>query len=168
MQADEVARNVEDLAQFRCHVLLAEVTDVEPQVRSIRRLDALAIAHLLRHVAGDNVAARKLLLVRLQFHHEAVQVLIEQVAAVAAATLGEQDAARYKSGRMKLHGLHVAQRHDAGIERDSRTHTLVDRGVGRELAVDAAVAARCNDRRFRKDRVVLAGAQAAGNGTPAS
>jgi CO/xanthine dehydrogenase Mo-binding subunit len=59
-----------------------------------------------------------------------VQVLVEQVAAVAATALGDEHAARHEARRVERYGLHVAERDDAGAERDRGAGTLVDAGVG--------------------------------------
>jgi hypothetical protein len=60
--------------------------------------------------------------------------------AVAAAAFGHQDAGRENRGRMELNGLHVAERGNAGFQRDRGTHALVDDRVGRD-AIDAPEAA---------------------------
>jgi len=50
---------------------------------------------------------------------------------------------------MKLHGLHVAERHNTRIEGDGCASALVDGRITRELAIDPAIATGRNDRRFR-------------------
>ena len=95
------------------------------------------------------------------FDHEALEVLVEQVAAVTAATFRHENAAGRQGRRMELHGLHVAERNDAGIERDGRARAFIDRRVARVLAVDAAVATGRDDRGFGHDGKMRARPQAA-------
>ena len=68
-----------------------------------------------------------------------------QQAAVAAAALGDQDAGRKDAGRMELHRLHVAERGDAGLERDRVADAFADHRVGRR-----------RDRAGRRRRVAIA------------
>ena len=78
-----------------------------------------------------DVARRELLLLGLVVGHEAVPVDVLQQAAVAAAALGDEDAGRKDAGRMELHRLHVAERRDAGLERDRVPDAFADHRVGR-------------------------------------
>ena len=93
VETDEIAADVVNLSQLGCQVFLAKVANVEPQVRAVRRFDAVTIAHALRHVPGYNIAACEFLLLGLCLHHEALQILVEQVTTIAATTLRNQDAA---------------------------------------------------------------------------
>jgi len=78
------------------------------------------------------VARSQLLLLRLVVRHEAVSLGVAQQAAVAAAALGDQDAGREDAGRVELHGLHVAERGDAGLQRQRVADALVDDRIGRD------------------------------------
>ena len=51
------------------------------------------------------------------------------------------------AGRMELHRLHVAERRDAGLERDRVADALADHGVGRD-PVEASRAAGRDRRRL--------------------
>ena len=61
---------------------------------------------------------------------------------------------------MELHGFHVAERRDAGLERDRRADAFADHGVGRH-AVEPAGAAGRDRRRLCHVSAQLAGDQAA-------
>ena len=86
----------------------AEMAYVKPQVRSVVAVDTVTIAHALRHVSRYDVAAGEFLFLRFGLDHEAMQVLVEQVTAVAPGSLGNQDAAGRECRRMKLHSFHIA------------------------------------------------------------
>ena len=118
----------------------AEQGDVQPQVLAVARGDALAAADVGFHAPRHHVARGEFLLLRLVVRHEAVAVHVAQQAAVAAAALGDQDAGREDSGGVELHRLHVAERHDAGFQRDGGADAFVDHRVGGRL-VDAPEAA---------------------------
>ena len=96
-------------------------------------------------MARHDVTTREFLLHRLGLHHEALHVLVEQVATVAAATFGHEYPGRHNGRRMKLHRFHIAERYDTGIECNRRARTLVDRGIARVLAVDASITAGSDD-----------------------
>ncbi len=118
----------------------AEQGDVQPQVLAVARGDALATADVGFHAPRHHVARGEFLLLRLVVRHEAVAVHVAQQAAVAPATLGDQDAGREDGGGVELHRLHVAERHDAGFQRDGGADAFVDHRVGGRL-VDAPEAA---------------------------
>jgi len=119
-------------------------------------------------VARHDIAARKLLLLGFGLNHEAMQVLVEQVAAIAPASFGHENPAWRKSSWMKLYGLHVAQRHDTRVEGNRCAGAFVDCCVGRVLAIDAAMATSCDDCGFGENGGVLTGTQAACDSAPAS
>ena len=122
-------------------MFLAEVTQVEPEVFSEIARDAEPALDLVHHVSRHDVATRELLLFRLRVDHEAVAVLVQEEAAVAAAALGHEDATRHESGRMELDCLHVAEGDLSRFEREHGAGALIDRGVRRVLPVDPTVAA---------------------------
>ena len=116
-----------------------------PQVEHDRAVDAAARLDLGRLRAGDDVARGQLERVRRVALHEALAVLVDQVAALAPAALGDQDPRRVHRRRVELHELHVLQR-QAGAER--HRHPVAGTGVGvRRRAVEAAGAAGREDRR---------------------
>ena len=131
VDAEEVVADLVDLAQVVLDVVLAEQRDVEPEVVAEAALDALALRDVLLHPPRHDVARRELLLLRLVVGHEAVAVAVLQQAAVAAAALGDEDAGREDAGRVELHRLHVAERGDAGLERDRMADAFADHRVGR-------------------------------------
>jgi hypothetical protein len=145
IDAEEVAADVLYLAQILFDVRAAEVRDVEPEVRAVARVHALALADVLGHAARHDVARCELFLFRLVIRHEAVAVHVAQQTAIAAAALGREDADRHDRRRVKLHGLHVAERGNAGLEREPGPGAFVDDGVGGD-AIQPSVAASSDDR----------------------
>ena len=131
VDAEEVVADLVDLAQVVLDVLLAQQRDVEPEVLAEAALHALALGDVLLHAPRHDVARGELLLLGLVVGHEAVAVDVLQQAAVAAAALGDQDAGREDAGRVELHRLHVAERRDAGLERDRGADAFADHRVGR-------------------------------------
>ena len=143
-------------------MLFAQVTDVQPEVLAIGAFDAVALAHVFGHAAGNHVARGQLGLFRLIVGHEAVFVHVQQGAAVAAAAFGDQNIRGHRARGVKLHGLHVAQGHQAGFQGCDLTATVADDRVGGG-PVDAAVAARGDERGLGEVARKLAGAQVAGH-----
>ena len=107
-----------------------------------RLAHALALRDVLLHPARDDVARRELLLLGLVVRHEAMAVDILQEPAVAAAAFGHQDAGREDRGRVELHGFHVAERRDAGLERERAADAFAYHGVGRDGIEPSRAAAR--------------------------
>jgi len=132
-----------DFAEIFLDVGATQHDDVQPQVIAVRRPDALAVAHVLGHPARDHVARGQLLLFRLVVGHEPVAVDVAQQTAIAATTLGGQDASRDDRGGVKLHRLHVAQRGDPGLQCQRHAGAFADDSVGRNL-VDAPIPSGCN------------------------
>ena len=85
---------------------------------------------MIHHAAGDHIPAGQFFFRRLIIGHEAVQILIQQVAAVPAAAFGDQNLGWHDAGGMELHRLHIAQRHDPGVQRNGHAGAFVDDGVG--------------------------------------
>ena len=119
------------------------------------RAAAAAFLDLGGHGARHHVAARQVLGVRRVALHEALAVLVEQVAALAAHALGDQHAGAGHAGRMELPELHVLER-QAGARRHAEAVAGVDEGVGRR-AVDAPAAAGGEQGRLRLQDADLAG-----------
>ena len=130
VDAEEGLADLLDLAQVLLDVGAAEQGDVQPQVLTKARLRALALADMRLHAARHHVARGQLLLLGLVVGHETVAVDVLEQAAVAAAALGDQDAGREDAGGVELHRFHVAQRGDAGFQRDRGAHALADHRVG--------------------------------------
>ena len=166
VDAEERLADLVHLAQLVPDVLLAEVADVEPEVVAVGRRHAEALAHVLGHAPRHHVAGGELGLFRLVVGHEPVFVLVEQGAAVAPAAFGHQNVGRHDAGRVELHGLHVAERHHAGVQGADEPAAVADHGVG-GLAVDATETTRGNERGPGQIGGQLAGFEAPGNGAHA-
>ena len=148
IDAEEGLADLLDLAQVLLDVRPAELRDVEPEVLAEARLRALALADVRLHAARDDVARRKLLLLGLVVGHEAMPVGVLEQPAVAAAAFGDEDAGGKDRGRMELHRFHVAERRDAGLERDRAADAFADHAVGRH-PIEPSRPARGDDRRLR-------------------
>ena len=131
-------------------LLRAEVPQIEQDVA----VDAAALVDLDLLGAGDHVAARELHRVRRVVLEEAVALGVEQVRALAAAALGDQDAGRGERRGMELHHLHVLQRH---ADPQRQGHPVARARVGiRRPAVQPARAAGGEDDGLRADRLQAA------------
>ena len=75
-----------------------------------RAVDAAARVDLGLLGARDDVARGELHRVRRVRLHEALALAVDQVRALAAAALGQQDPGRVERRRVELHELHVLQR----------------------------------------------------------
>ena len=112
--------------------------------------DAAALVDLGLLGARDDVARRELHRVRRVALEEAVAFRVEQVRALAARALGDQDARRRERRRVELHHLHVLER-DAEPQR--LRHPVAGAGVGVGRAgVEPARAAGGEDHGLRADR----------------
>ena len=107
IDARVVDRELARPGQPRADLLRAEVREVEQHAA----VDAAPLLDLLPLGARDDVARRELHRDRRRLGHEAVAAGVAQVAALAAAALGDQHAVRAQRRRMELHELHVLQRH---------------------------------------------------------
>ena len=105
--------------------------------------DAAAFADLDGHGARDDVARGQILGRRRVALHEALAFGIDQIAAFAARTFGDQAAGRIDAGRMELHEFHVLQR-QAGAQHHGVAVAGADmrRGAGE---IGAAIAAGRQD-----------------------
>src|SRR5229473_4718360 len=114
------------------------MADVQMHVLSVRSVESAACLELGDHGARYDVARPQLHLVGNVTLEEALPVLVEQVAALAANCLSDEDARERKPGRMELHHLHVLEPDPGPI---SQGHAIpgADVAVGGEC-VDASEA----------------------------
>ena len=112
---------------------------LELDVRAPGTVAATAFADLDHDGTGHHVATGQVLGVRRITLHEALAVLVQQVAAFTAATFGHQYPCPGDAGRVELPELHVLHA-DPGTQRHADAVTGVDVGVGGGL-VDATGAA---------------------------
>ena len=162
VDAGEVAADEHDLAQRLVDALLRDDGDVE---RDGAVGEAAALVDLGLLGARDDVARRKLHLVGRVALHEALALGVQQVRALAAGALGDQEALAGQAGRVVLDHLHVHQRRaDAVGHRDPVAGA--DQGVGGRLP-DLAVAAGREDHVLRLEQLHRAVAHVAGDGPDA-
>ena len=125
-----------------------------PHVEHDAAVDAAALVDLRLLGAGDDVARGELERVRRVALHEALAVGVDEVRALAAAALGEEDPGRVERRRVELHELHVLER-QAEVQR--HRHPVAGAGVRvRRDAVLPAGAARREDDRLPADRLQAA------------
>ena len=149
----QLARAVEALDDL----LRAQVAKVEQDAP----VDSAALVDLGLLGARDDVSARQLHRVRRVVLEEALALGVDQVRALAAAALGDQDSRRRERRRVELHHLHVLQRH-ADAERES--HAVARAGIRvRRPLVEPARAAGGEDHRLRADRLQPAVQQVPGD-----
>ncbi len=132
VDTEKIIADLAHLAQPRLDVLAPQQADIQPQVFAEAGARRMPRRNMLLHAPRHHVARGELGLVRLVIGHETVPVAIEHQATIATAALGDQDPGRKYRGRMKLDGLHVAERRAAGLEGDRGPHALVDHRVGRD------------------------------------
>ena len=122
-----------------------------PEVEVDGAVDAATRLDLGRLGARDDVARGELERVRGVALHEALAVLVDQVATLAAAALGDQDPARVHRRRVELHELDVLQR-QALAQR--HRHAVARAGVRvRRRAVEPSDASRGEDHRLAGDEL---------------
>ena len=102
---------------------------------------ATAFLDLGGHGARDDVSAGEVLIVRRIALHEALAVLVQEIAALAAHALGDEHASARHPGRVELPELHVLQR-QSGAGDHAEAVARVDECIGRR-PIDAAGAAGC-------------------------
>src|SRR6058998_133443 len=127
----------------------AEVTEVQAEVLPVRTVERAARLHLLDHRAGEDVPRPELHLAREVALHVPLAVLVDQVAALPASRLGDQDPRPRQARRMELHHLHILEGH-AGTVGEGHAVAGLDEAVRREF-VHPAAAARREDRRLPAD-----------------
>ncbi len=124
------------------------------EVDEVLAADAPAIAHLHVDGAADHVARRQLHESRRVALHEALAGVVDEVAALAARGLGQEDADAHDAGRVELVELHVLERHTAPI---GQRHAVAGQRVGvRGDPEHAPVAARGQQRGGCPEDVQLA------------
>ncbi len=158
VDAGEVAADEDDLAQRLVHALFRHHGDVEGD-GPVGEAAALVDLGLLG--AGDDVARGQLHLVRRVLLHEAFAVLVQQVGALAAGALGDQEALARQRRRVVLDHLHV---HQLGADPVGHRDPVAgaDQGVGGRLP-DLAVAAAGEDHRLRLEQLHRAVGDVAGD-----
>jgi hypothetical protein len=138
-------------------LLRAQMAQVEQDVA----LDAAPLVDLGLLCTRDHVAARELHRVRGVALEEAIALRVEEVRALPAAPLGDEDAGRRERRRVELHHLHVLER-DAGLQ--GHGHPVAGTGIGvRRACVEAAGAAGRQDHGLRADRLQPAVQQVPGD-----
>ena len=158
VDAGEVAADEDDLAQRLVDALFRHDGDVEGD-GAVGEAAALVDLGLLG--AGDDVARGELHLVRRVALHEALALGVEQVGALAAGALGDQEALARQRRRVVLDHLHVHQlRPDPVGHRDPVAGA--DQRVGGRLP-DLAVAAAGEDHRLGLEELHRAVGDVAGD-----
>ena len=109
VDAGEVPAQVHDLAQRLQRALARDDRHVEVDAKAARP-DAAPLVDLDLLRARDHVAGGQLHLVRRGLFQEALAVGVEQVGALSARPLGDQDARLDQAGGVILDHLHVHQR----------------------------------------------------------
>ena len=107
---------------------LTQVIQLQHHVGAIRTA-AVARQDFLDHRTCNDVTTSQVLRVRRVTLHEALAMLVDQVATFTAATLGYQYTGTSDTGRVELPHLDVLHRY-AGAQRHADTVTGVDQGVG--------------------------------------
>ncbi len=158
VDAGEVAADEDDLPQRLVDALFRHHGDVEGD-GAVGEAAALVDLGLLG--AGDDVARGQLHLVRRVLLHEAFAVGVEQVSALAAGALGDQEALARQRRRVVLDHLHV---HQLGADPVGHRDPVAgaDQGVGGRLP-DLAVAAAGEDHRLRLEQLHRAVGDVAGD-----
>ncbi len=77
IDAQEVATDIGDVAEVGLYVFLAQVANIQPEVGSVGRFDAVALARVVSHAPADHVPGGELLLLWLVVEHEAVLVFVQ-------------------------------------------------------------------------------------------
>ena len=149
-----------DVGQLLLDDLGVEVGDVEVGPVAVGAA-AATLLDLLVDRAAHHVAGREVLDRRGVAGHEALAVLVEHDAALAARRLRQQHAQAGQAGGVELEHLHVLQR-DAAAPHESGAVAGQRVGVGGDPE-HATVAARREDDRLRAEDVELAGGELVGH-----
>src|SRR3954469_11052674 len=139
VDACEVLADVHDLAQRLERALLRDDGDVQRDPRPARA-DATAFVDLDLLGARDDVARGELHLVGRHLLHEAIAVGVEQVRALAARALGDQEAVLDERRGVVLDHLHV---HERRADPEGLRHAVAraDQAVGGRLVALPGAAA---------------------------
>src|SRR5208282_1977232 len=111
---DEVDAEPPYAGQPLCDLLFAQVSQVEPDVCAQVAFEAPAFFHLRLDGARDDISRGQLHGCRRIALHEALTLVVEQIASFAAGALGYENIRSQKGCRMELHELHVPHG-DAGL-----------------------------------------------------
>src|SRR3989449_9001520 len=141
IEAHVLLREFADHRQLLVDRRGSEVTQVEAEIRPARTLDRAARFDLLDHRSGEDIPRPQLHLGLQVALHVALPVLVDQIAALAARRLRDQDARPREARRMELDHLHVLQRH-AGAVGEGHAVARLDEAVRREFVHAAAPAGR--------------------------
>src|SRR3954453_1201551 len=158
VDAGEVAADEDDLPQRLAHALARDDGDVERD-RPVGEAAALVDLGLLG--AGDDVARGQLHLVRRVLLHEPFAVGVEQVGALAAGALGDQEPLARQRRRVVLDHLHVHQLGAGPVGHRDAVAGADQRVSGRPP--DLAVATGGEDHRLRLEELHLPVGDVAGD-----
>src|SRR5262249_12111893 len=152
-----VGKLLRDLAYARqalADSFLAEMVELEQDVVAVLTR-AASFLDVGGHGARDDVARGEVFRVGRVALHEALAALVQEIAALSAHALRDQDARAGHAGRMKLPELHVFER-DTRPRGHAQAIAGVDEGVGARRE-DATGPSRGENRRFRLQYHHLAG-----------
>ena len=136
-----------DLRQPLHDAVAAQVAQVEQHAA----VDPAALHDLRGLGAGHHVTGCQLELVGGVLAHEALPVLVQEVAALSAGTFRHEHAVRGERGGVELHELHVLERHALA---EGQAHGVAGRSVRvRRRAVDAPGAASGHHHGLGADRL---------------
>ena len=154
------ARKLKNAGQPLIERLRAEVIELEEHMVAVRAT-AAPFKNLQNHRARDHIAPGEILGGWRVAFHEALAGLVDQIAAFAAAALGDEHASAGDAGRVELPHLHVLHR-----KARAQRHADAVAGVGERVGgrcVDAAGAAGRKHGRARLDVIDLASFEFDGN-----
>src|SRR5690606_24663128 len=117
-----------DTRQARVQYFFAQVVEFQVDVVTVRAATT-AVEDFHHHGACDHVTTGKVLGVRCITLHEALAILVDQVATLTTAAFCYQDAGAGDAGRVELPHFNVLHRH-ASAQRHADTVAGVDQGVG--------------------------------------
>ena len=120
--------NLADARQFAHNFFGANVVDFQQNVVFVRTA-AAAFVNLHRHSAGNHVARSQIFHGRSIAFHKAFALRVQQDAAFAAHTFGNQHACARHAGRVELPEFHVFQR-NAGTRANAQAVAGVHKGIG--------------------------------------
>ncbi len=124
----EFDRDLAYAGQALAYHVVAEMVQLEHHMIAVRPATP-PLVDLYRHRARHHVAAGQVFRVRRVFGHEALAVLVDQIAALASHPFGDQHARAIYTGGMELEELHVLQR-NAGTRRHAQSVAGIDEGIG--------------------------------------
>jgi hypothetical protein len=124
----ELLRDLADAGKALLDGFVPQVVELEEHVVGVLAHPA-PFLDLGRHRARDHVARGQVLHGRRIALHEALAVLVEEISALAAHALGDEDAGARHAGRVELPELHVLER-DAGARGHAEAVAGVDERIG--------------------------------------